>query len=109
MVIQCAAIATCKPANFRKIVNEVQKMVLSPLELSFVFAIQAASMKKSIWEWRIDVCGRWGMSKDETLAAFRRHPRLLLISEDKITRAMDFLVNKMGWLSQDFAKRPEVL
>ena len=33
----------------------------------------------------------------------------MLISEDKITKAMDFLVNKSGWPSADIARSPSVL
>lgn len=100
----------CKHSEFREIVNEVQKMGFNHLLTMFCFAIQAIrQLKKSVWESKIEVYGRWGLSKDEILAAFKRHPYCMLISEEKITKTMDFYVNKMGWLSTNIAKRPEAL
>lgn len=85
-------------------------MGFNPAHLTFIAAIKTISqLKKSVWESKFEIYRRWGWSKDETIAAFRRHPHCLLSSEEKITKAMDFLVNKMGWFSQLIAKIPVVL
>lgn len=85
-------------------------MGFNPLRRMFLKAMEVISqMTKLNWESKIEVYRRWGWSKDETLNAFRRHPYCMRISEEKITKTMDFFVNTMGWLSQDIAKRPEIL
>lgn len=102
--------ASITPSKFCEIVNKVKTMGFNPLRRMFLKAIEVISqMTKLNWESKIEVYRRWGWSKDETLNAFRRHPYCMRISEEKITKTMDFFVNKMGWLSQDIAKRPEIL
>lgn len=102
--------ASISPSKFCEVVNKVKAMGFNPLRRMFLKAIQVISQTKELnWESKIEVYRRWGWSKDETLDAFRRHPYCMRISEEKITKTMDFFVTKMGWLSQDIAKRPEVL
>jgi mTERF domain-containing protein len=57
----------------------------------------------------LELYKRWGWSKDMALSAFKRHPNCMLLSEEKITKAMDFFVNKMGWPSANISLNPSVL
>ncbi|KAG5554984.1 hypothetical protein RHGRI_012506 [Rhododendron griersonianum] len=96
--------------RFRQIVEEVKGMGFNPMRKSFVVAVQAlSSMRKVVWEKKIQVYKKWGLSEDEILGAFGKHPWFMLASEDKITRVMDFLVNKMGFDSSFVFKMPLVL
>lgn len=52
---------------------------------------------------------RWGWSKDQTLLAFKKHPGCMCLTEERITKAMDFLVNRMGWPSEHISRNPIVL
>ncbi|KAE8669633.1 hypothetical protein F3Y22_tig00112226pilonHSYRG00035 [Hibiscus syriacus] len=52
-----------------------------------------------------DAFRRWGLSDQEIREAFRRYPSCMLVSEDKFTATMDFLVNKMGYSSTQVAKQ----
>lgn len=67
------------------------------------------SMNKPAWEKKIQVYEKWGLSKDEILVAFGKHPWVMTVSEYKIMKVMDFLVNKMGLESSFVSKRPQLL
>jgi mTERF domain-containing protein len=43
------------------------------------------------------------------LAVFKRCPNCMLSSEEKITKTMDFLVNKIGWPPKHIATNPAVI
>ncbi|KAG5554993.1 hypothetical protein RHGRI_012515 [Rhododendron griersonianum] len=96
--------------RFRQIVEEVKGMGFNPMRVSFVLAVHAlSSMSKAVWEKKIEVYKKWGFSNDEILVAFGKFPLFMAVSEDKITRVMDFLVNKMGLESSCVSKRPHLL
>ncbi|XP_059445272.1 uncharacterized protein LOC132177071 [Corylus avellana] len=93
--------------RFRRTVEEVKKMGFDPLKMKFVEAVYAMSgMSKSTWERKVNAYKRWGLSEAEILVAFKKHPLFILASEDKIERAMNFFVNKMGWESSLIVERP---
>ncbi|KAF3968347.1 hypothetical protein CMV_007753 [Castanea mollissima] len=95
------------PVRFREIVEEVKEMGFNPSRLKFALAVFALrAMSKSTWERKVDVYKKWGLSENDIFLAFGRHPWCMMASEDKIMRAMDFLVNKMGMDSSLFIKRP---
>ncbi|XP_058211854.1 transcription termination factor MTERF15, mitochondrial-like [Rhododendron vialii] len=112
-----AFLLTCQPRafktsceRFRQIVEEVKGMGFNPMRVTFVIAVQAlSSMSKPVWEKKIEVYKKWGLSEDEILVAFGKYPWFMMVSEDKITRIMDFLVNKMGLDSSYVLKRPQLL
>ncbi|XP_031283058.1 uncharacterized protein LOC116141714 isoform X2 [Pistacia vera] len=109
LVTNMPGVACSKHSKFCKVVNEVKEMGFNPTQTMFVKAVGVISqLKESVWESKLEVYRRWGWSEDETLAAFRRFPYCMRISEEKITSAMDFLVKKMGWLSRDISKMPIV-
>ncbi|KAG5554986.1 hypothetical protein RHGRI_012508 [Rhododendron griersonianum] len=101
-------ITSCE--RFRQIVEEVKGMGFNPMRVSFVLAVHAlSSMSKAVWEKKIEVYKKWDLSEDEILGAFGKYPWFMMVSEDKITRVMDFLVNKMGLESSCVSKRPQLL
>ncbi|KAG5554988.1 hypothetical protein RHGRI_012510 [Rhododendron griersonianum] len=96
--------------RFRQNVEEVKGMGFNPMRVTFVVAVQALnSLSKPVWEKKIEVYKKWGLSEDEILVTFGRYPWFMTVSEDKITRIMDFLVNKMGFDSSFVLKMPELL
>ncbi|GFZ04619.1 mitochondrial transcription termination factor family protein [Actinidia rufa] len=64
---------------------------------------------KLIWDRSYETYRKWGWSDDDVLTAFRKHPNCMLLSEKKISRAMDVFVNKMGWHSKEIVRSPVVL
>ncbi|XP_058211853.1 uncharacterized protein LOC131324043 [Rhododendron vialii] len=78
---------TSSRERFSEIVVEVKGMGFNPMRKSFVVAVQAlSSMSKPVWEKKIQVYKKWGLSMDEILGAFGKHPWFMLASEEKITR-----------------------
>ncbi|GMY16465.1 transcription termination factor mterf15, mitochondrial [Fagus crenata] len=96
-------------AKFVRAVLKVKEMGFDPLKTPFVLAIKAFLWSKPNLESKLELYKRWGWSKDVALLAFRRQPNCMQLSEEKITKAMDFLVDKMGCPSADIAKYPLVL
>ena len=75
--------------------KDVQKLGFNPLRISFVLPVQALrAMAKSTWEKKVYVYKKWGWTEDEIFVAFKKDPWCMMESEEKITRVMDFLVNK---------------
>ncbi|XP_059654564.1 transcription termination factor MTERF15, mitochondrial-like [Cornus florida] len=96
--------------RFKEIVEEVKKMGFNPTKMMFGAAIHALrAMSKSTWEKKVEVFKKWGFSEDDILVAFRKHPRFMEASEDKIIGLMDFFVNRMGWESSIVARRAKLV
>ncbi|KAG5559930.1 hypothetical protein RHGRI_003277 [Rhododendron griersonianum] len=99
-----------KIGRFREVVEEVEKMGFNPLRTNFVLAVHTVrSLSKSTWDKKAEAYKKWGLNDDEFLAAFRKQPGCMRVSENKIDKVMDFLVNKTGWGSSFFVRRPEVV
>ncbi|XP_057460952.1 uncharacterized protein LOC130751368 [Actinidia eriantha] len=97
--------------QFREIVNKVKEMGFDPGKSIFVQAVHAllGDSNKLIWDRSYETYRKWGWSDDDVLSAFRKHPNCMLLSEKKISRAMDVFVNKMGWHSKEIVRSPVVL
>ncbi|XP_050942116.1 transcription termination factor MTERF6, chloroplastic/mitochondrial-like [Cucumis melo] len=98
------------PVRFKETVERVTEMGFNPQQLQFVVAVFILrAMTKSTWDKKVEVYRKWGLSEEEILLAFRRHPWSMMRSEDKINGAMDFFVNKMGCEASFAARRPILL
>ncbi|KAK2646006.1 hypothetical protein Ddye_021201 [Dipteronia dyeriana] len=92
---------------FKEVVEEVKEMGIHPLRSQFIVAIGIkTALSRPLWESKVSLYKMWGWSEEECLEAFRRHPRFMQHSEDKIMAAMDFFVNKMGLKSSYISKHP---
>uniref|UniRef100_A0A7N2LUQ7 Uncharacterized protein n=1 Tax=Quercus lobata TaxID=97700 RepID=A0A7N2LUQ7_QUELO len=101
---------TTDTVRFKEIVEGVKEMGFNPLRLSFVQAVLAYSgMNKSTWERKVNAYKRWGLSEEEILVAFGKSPQCITVSEDKIMRVMDFLVNGMGVEASLIVKCPTLI
>ncbi|RVW61787.1 hypothetical protein CK203_063337 [Vitis vinifera] len=109
-------LVTCHPnaviqnrEKFSTSVKKVIEMGFDPLKVSFLKAVQViCGMGESIWEQRMEVYKRWGLTDDEIMSMFRLDPLCMRSSEKKIMSVMDFLVNKMGWEPATIARYPTV-
>lgn len=96
--------------KFGAIVEEVKKMGFNPFRSHFVRAIETlAGLSKSARDRKFAVYRRWGWSKRHTIAAFKRSPCCLAISEAKINAVMDFYVNQLGLECSVVVRRPKLL
>ncbi|XP_062173672.1 transcription termination factor MTERF2, chloroplastic-like [Alnus glutinosa] len=104
------SVAFIKHTRFVEAAQQVTEIGFDPLKTEFVLAIQALlKMSKQKLESRLELYKRWGWSRDTALAAFKRHPNCMVVSEENMTKTMDFLVNKSGWPSTDIASIPRVI
>ncbi|KAL8097123.1 hypothetical protein AgCh_030286 [Apium graveolens] len=85
-------------------------MGFDPGKSHFARAINVWSqLSKETRERKWDVYTIWGWSDDEIVLAFKKHPNIMVTSEEKIQRVMDFLVNKMGWNASQVSSCPHAL
>ncbi|XP_075524456.1 transcription termination factor MTERF15, mitochondrial-like [Primulina tabacum] len=96
---------------FKEAVKKILEMGFDPLRSTFVLALHVVAEKtnRRIWDQCYETYRSWGWSKDDVYLAFRRHPNCMILSQNKISRTMDFLVNNMGWDSQIVLSCPAVL
>ncbi|KAJ7960632.1 Transcription termination factor like [Quillaja saponaria] len=110
LVTQYSNVVFTEHRKFVEATETTKEIGFDPLKATFILAIQVIiKMKKLNWESRLVVYQRWGWSRDDTLLAFRKHPHVMLVSEKKINKMMDFLVNKMGWPSECIARYPAIM
>ncbi|KAK7843828.1 hypothetical protein CFP56_011902 [Quercus suber] len=104
LVTRSPSVAFIKPSK------RLRKWDFDPSKFAFVQAIEVVlSIKKPTWEYKFEVFRRWGWFKEDTLLAFRRFPNFMLLSDEKITKVMNFVVNKLGRPSTDILMNPVVL
>lgn len=85
-------------------------MGFDPLMSNFVLVLQViAKMNAKSWKSRFKVFERCGWSRDICLLAFQTYPQCKMISEKKVMKAMNFLLNDVGLTPQDIARSPGVL
>ena len=98
------------PVLFRELVEEVKEMGFNRSTMKFAEALHVLqAMSKSTWERKFNAYQKWGLSGDRICLAFRRNPWCMAVSEDKIMRVMEFLVNKMGMESFHYKQIPQYL
>ncbi|KAI9193918.1 hypothetical protein LWI28_001322 [Acer negundo] len=95
--------------TFKNTVEAVKEMGFNTLNSQFIIAVIAKGFGRIKWESKVEIYRRWGWSEEEFLAAFRKNPLCMLVSDDKIMAVMDFLVNKMDMESSAIAKRSDVI
>ncbi|XP_058757905.1 uncharacterized protein LOC131631144 [Vicia villosa] len=110
LVSNFPGVAFTKHSIFVEAVNSVKEMGFDPFKSNFVLALQVfAKMNKDIWESRFKIFERWGWSRDMCLSAFLKYPQYMMISEKKIIKAMNFLVNDVGVSPKDIVRWPGML
>ncbi|XP_034690577.1 transcription termination factor MTERF15, mitochondrial-like [Vitis riparia] len=96
-----------KSDKFSENVKKVVEMGFNPLKFTFVNALQAfCQMTESTRQQKMEMYRGWGWSEDEIVSAFRSRPQCMQLSEKKVTKVLDFLVNKMGWQPAVVARAP---
>ncbi|MED6159972.1 hypothetical protein PIB30_047132 [Stylosanthes scabra] len=94
-------------SGLTKTVDEVKKLGIDPSQVKFAIALQAKkTVKKALWDAKVDVLKSWGWSEETLSEAFRRSPLYMLSSKDKINKVMKLWVNQLGWDPLVLAKMP---
>lgn len=97
--------------EFKRIGEEVKQMGFDPLKSTFILAMKARTGEGcvALWNQSIEVYSKWGWTQEDIRMAYTRHPGCMVISEKKISAALDFLVNNLGRESRSIARCPQVL
>lgn len=110
MVVMEPIILSVNTAFLREVMKRVEELGFERGSGLYVMAIHAmCSMKKSIWEAKIELLKSLGWSQNEIFYAFRKMPLFMKCSEKKIKAGMDFFVNKLRWRPSDVARHPMLL
>ncbi|XP_043723626.1 transcription termination factor MTERF2, chloroplastic-like [Telopea speciosissima] len=95
--------------RFKDVTAMVNKMGFDPNSRSFILAICSMSvMSKQNWESKREAFKSFGWSDDEFLSAFKLQPMVMLTSENKLGKLMDFFVNVLHLKPSDVAKCPNL-
>lgn len=94
---------------FRNAVEEVKRLGFKPDKTLFLVAVCAKLVRKSLWEKKIELYGKWGWSEETVRSAFVRSPWCMLVSEAKIEAMMEFCVKQLGCDPLFFAKYPVLI
>ncbi|KAK4418175.1 Transcription termination factor MTEF1, chloroplastic [Sesamum alatum] len=110
-LFHCPEIFLPKCDEFKQIVEEVKQMGFATTKTTFMLGIHARTGKSNtaLWDRSYEVYSKWGWSKDDIRMAFIKHPNCMLLSEKKISAALDFLVNKVDRESRSVARCPQIL
>ncbi|KAL1830658.1 hypothetical protein DCAR_0100589 [Daucus carota subsp. sativus] len=96
--------------GFRMVVEEVTEMGFEPVKSQFVKACQVKlGLSETMWKRKWDCFKKWGWSDDEIRSAFMKQPSIMAVSEKKVEKVMEFLVNKMRWEISKVASCPAVI
>ncbi|KAL3513493.1 hypothetical protein ACH5RR_026210 [Cinchona calisaya] len=97
------------PKRFKESVERVKRIGFNPQKTNFLEATYVmASTATETWKHKMEVYKRCGWSEEEVLAAFRRFPKCMSRSENKILPVTDLLVQKMGFDPSALMKRPQI-
>ncbi|KAI9075869.1 hypothetical protein K1719_042149 [Acacia pycnantha] len=100
----------CNPGRLKKAVEEVKELGFDPLKFQFLVAVHVCmSLKKSTRDKKADVYKKWGCSDNDIVAAFRKFPVCMTLSEDQIDAKFEFFVNQLGCNPSSIIKYTSVL
>lgn len=96
--------------RFKVLVVKALEMGFDPKKHNFGDAVNSfATVSQANWDRKVSTFKNWGWSDAEFLAAFKKQPRLMVVSEKKIEGILEYLVNIMGIEATVIAGCPNVL
>ncbi|KAK4275602.1 hypothetical protein QN277_018652 [Acacia crassicarpa] len=105
-----ANVAFMNQSKFGEYVKFVKETGIEPFKAAFVEALVVVTqVNKSTWELKLDTFERFGWSREVTLFAFSRAPKIMAMSEKNIADTMKFLIDKMGLRLEDITGNPCIL
>ncbi|OVA04402.1 Mitochodrial transcription termination factor-related [Macleaya cordata] len=95
--------------KFRDIVLKVKSFGFNPRNQNFCTALQTlSSVSEEIWQNKLKVFPNFGWNEADVINLFRKSPRVMEGSEEKIREVLKFLVNKLNWGPAEASKYPVV-
>ncbi|XP_050223919.1 uncharacterized protein LOC126673721 [Mercurialis annua] len=99
-----------KTEQLSEIIVEVKRMGFDPTNLLFVLAIRSmAVMNKALWELKLEAYRSFGLSNDEILTAFKMQPMCMTTSVKKISKVLNFFMNKLNFSPSKISKNPNLM
>ncbi|XLR08742.1 hypothetical protein HN51_063749 [Arachis hypogaea] len=95
--------------DLKSMVDEVIKMGVDPAKANFVPALYAKLLPKSMWDRKVELYKRFGLTDDNIREAFVKHPFCMLKSVQKIEACIEFFVKELGWKPLDVTNYPVLL
>ncbi|XP_019059483.1 PREDICTED: uncharacterized protein LOC104825276 [Tarenaya hassleriana] len=97
-------------SNLEESLKKAMNLGFEPSSPMIVSAIRAiCQINRSIWDRKIELYRKWGWSNEDFVVAFKKNPSIMRISEGKINKVMDVLLNTFGFSSSDVVKYPVVM
>ncbi|GAU45617.1 hypothetical protein TSUD_301950 [Trifolium subterraneum] len=98
---------TIENPDMVKLLKELKDLGFNPSKSPFGIALLAkTTVRKTLWEKKVDAFKKWGWSDEDVHKAFRLQPFCMLTSIGKINILMSFWVNQLGWDARALAKEP---
>jgi len=87
-----------KHLKFVEAVEMVEVFGFNPLKTTFVMGIQVIlTMRKAVWNSRLEVYARWGWNREMFLKAFRMYPTFVKLSNEMFVRKNEFSIEGYGF------------
>ncbi|KAL5994949.1 hypothetical protein ACLOJK_025006 [Asimina triloba] len=99
-----------KSDRFIGVVEMVKGIGFRPQTRMFVDAIfTILGLSRQTWDAKFKVYASFGLSTEEILLLFRRHPGTMKLSEEKIRKGFDYLTKEVGWAPTYISSYPTLL
>ncbi|KAL5980593.1 hypothetical protein ACLOJK_028501 [Asimina triloba] len=97
------------PHLFDENVKKILKMGFNPLNHRFADGVRMVGLSRPIWDMKYKLYRSFGWSDEQVMSAFRLHPSFFGASAEKIKKAMNFFVNKLGWNLSYISSKPSLV
>ncbi|XP_058768458.1 transcription termination factor MTERF4, chloroplastic-like [Vicia villosa] len=82
----------------KAITSIIKELGFHPSKISFGVALLAKrAITKSQWDAKVDTLKSWGYSEDAIFNAFKRNPKIMLQSADKLNAVVSFWIKQLEW------------
>lgn len=98
------------PERFKSMADRALEMGFDMEKFNFGDAIRAfIAITEDNWKKKVEVFRKWGWSDEDFVSAFKKQPKIMLVSEKKIDGIISCLVDKLGVESSVVARLPYIL
>lgn len=96
--------------QFKVTVELIREMGFNPLSTMFIHGVAAVSRFNTLtWNKKMALFRSLGWSHREVVLAFAKQPNCMMLSEQKIRKAMDYYVKTMQWGPSHVSAHPVLL
>ncbi|OAY71890.1 hypothetical protein ACMD2_23614 [Ananas comosus] len=93
-----------------QIVDQLKAAGFLPSDLAFIYAFRVVAAQKSAsWDRKVAAFESSGLSAADVASSFRRHPWVMLTSEEKIRRSLEFFLRRLKLAPDDIVRHPNLL